>query len=187
MADDRRRTRSIPEVCARYGVSRQTGDKWIERALPSGPPGLEERSRTPCARPNQTPPPVVEALMEGRCRHPSWGAKQRLSSLPTRHPSWSWPGRSTVGEILRRRGVVPQTRHRRLIGHPGQPTTLIAAPNEVWSADVTGQCTTGDGLYGDPLTVAAGYRRLRLGCQALSSTRGAEAKPVCTRLFTACG
>jgi len=187
MADNLRRTRSSTELCALYGVSRQTGDKWIERYLTSGPPGLEDRSRTPCSGPNQTPQHVVEALIEGRCRHPSWGAKQLVSILPTRHPSWSLPGRSTVCDILRRRGLVPKTRHRRLLGHPGKPTTLIAAPNAVWSADFTGQFTTGDGLYGDPLTVADGSSRLLLGCQALSSTRVAEAKPVFTRLFTACG
>jgi putative transposase len=83
--------------------------------------------------------------------------------------------------------LVPKTRHRRHIGHPGNPTTLIAAPNEVWSADFKGQFTTADGLYCDPLTVADGDRRLLLGWQALSSTRVAEAKPVFTRLFNAFG
>jgi putative transposase len=97
------------------------------------------------------------------------------------------PGRSTVCDILRRHGLVPKTRHPRHIGHPGQPTTLIAAPNEVWSADVTGQFKAGDGLYCYPLTVADGDRRVLLGCQALSSTRVAEAKPVFTRLFKAFG
>jgi putative transposase len=122
-----------------------------------------------------------------RGRHPSWGAKQLLSILHTRHPRWSLPGRSTVCDILRRHGLVPQKRHRRHIGHPGKPTTLIAAPHEVWSADFTGQFKTGDGLYCDPLTVADGYSRFLLGCQALSSTRVAEAKPVFTRLFRECG
>jgi putative transposase len=164
------------------GVSRQTGDKWLERYLTSGPPGLEARSRKPCSRPHQTPQHVVEALIAVRGRHPSWGAKKLLSILHTRHPRWSLPGRSTVCDILRRHGLVPKTRHPRHIGHPGQPTTLIAAPNEVWSADVTGQFKAGDGLYCYPLTVADGDRRVLLGCQALASTRVAEAKPVFTRL-----
>jgi putative transposase len=187
MADDLRRTLSIPAVCALYGVSRQTGDQWLERDLTAGPPGLEARARTPCSRPHQTPQHVVEAIMEGRGRHPAWGAKTRWSLLPTRQPRGSWPGRSTGCEILRRRGLVPQTRHRRLIGHPGKPTTLIAAPTEVWRADCHGPCQTGDGLSGDPLTGAAGYRRVRRGGQTLASTRVAEATPVCTRLFNAFG
>jgi hypothetical protein len=57
----------------------------------------------------------------------------------------------------------------------------------VWSADFKGQCNTGDGLYGAPLTGAEGDRRVLLGCQALSSTRVADAKPVFTRLFNEFG
>jgi putative transposase len=83
--------------------------------------------------------------------------------------------------------MVPKTRPPRHIGPPGKPTTLIAAPNEVGSADFKGQVHTGDGLYCDPFTVADGDRRVRLGSQALSSTRVAEAKPVFTRLFKAFG
>jgi hypothetical protein len=117
-ADDRRRTLSIPAWCALDGVSRQTGDQGLERSRTSGPPGLEERSRTPCSRPHQTPQHVVEALREGRCRPPSWGAKTRLASLHPRHPSWSWPGRSTVGAMWRRHRVVPPTRPHRPSGPP---------------------------------------------------------------------
>ena len=146
MADYLRRTLSMTELCALYGVSRKTGYKWIERDLTSGPSGLEDRSRKPCSSPNQTPQHIVDAFIELRCRHPSWGAKKLLSILQKRHPSWALPGRSTVCDILRRHGLVPKKRHQRHIGHPGKPTTLIAAPNDVWSADFTGQFTTGDGL-----------------------------------------
>jgi putative transposase len=183
IADDLRRTLSLTELCELYSVSRKTGDTWIDRYRKAGPSGLEERSRKPCSSPNQTPQHVVEASIEVRCRHPSWGAKKLLSILQQRPPSWSLPGRSTVCDILPRHGVVPKKRHHRPIGHPGKPTTLIAAPNDVWSADFKGQFKTGDGLYCYPLTVADGYSRMLLGCQALSSTRVAEAKPVFTRLF----
>jgi putative transposase len=79
--------------------------------------------------------------------------------------------------------LVPKTRLRRHIGHPGKPTSQILAPNDVWSADFKGHFKTGDGRYCYPLTVADGYSRFLLGCQALASTRVAEAKPVFTRLF----
>jgi putative transposase len=57
----------------------------------------------------------------------------------------------------------------------------------VWSADFTGHFQTGDGRYGSPLTITEGYRRVLLSCHALSSTSGAEATPVCTRVFKAFG
>ena len=51
------------------------------------------------------------------------------------------------------------------------------------SADYKGQFRTGDGRYCYPLTVADGFSRYLLGCQALASTAVAEAKPIFTRLF----
>jgi putative transposase len=183
IADYLRQTLSIIELCELYNVSRKTGYKWIERYLKHGPAGLEERSRQPHSSPHQTPRHVVDAFIELRRHHPAWGAKKLLAILQKRHPSWPLPARSTVCDILRRNGLVPKTRHRRHIGHPGKPTSPILAPNDVWSADFKGHFKTGDGLYCYPLTVADGYSRFLLGCQALSSTRVQEAKPVFTRLF----
>jgi putative transposase len=187
IADDLRRTLSITALGTLYGVCRKTGYKWIDRSLSSGPPGLEDRSRQPFSSPHQPPQHVVEARIELRPHHPSGGAKQRLAMLQKRHPPWPLPARSTVGAIFRRHGLVPKTPRRRPMGQPGQPTSLILAPNEVWRADGQGHVKTGDGRYWDPLTGADGPSRLRLGCQALSSPRGAAAKPVFARLFKACG
>jgi transposase InsO family protein len=183
IADHLRRTLSITELCELYGISRKTGYKWIDRYLTYGPYGLDERSRTPSNCPHQTPDYAVAAILEARRRHPSWGAKKLLAILGKRHPTWPWPGRSTVCELLSRNGLVPKKRHRRRIGHPGKPTTLIAAPNDVWTADFKGHFKTGNGRYCYPLTVADGYSRYLLGCQALLSTAVGEAKPVFARLF----
>jgi transposase InsO family protein len=187
MADYLRETLAVTELCALYGISRKTGYKWIDRYLHDGPAGLQERSRRPHRSPNHTPEHVIAALLEARRRHPWWGAKKLLVLVAKGHPRWPWPARSTVCDILRRHGLVPKPRIRRPIGHPGKPTTPIAAPNDVWSADFKGQFKTGDGQYCYPLTVADGYSRYLLGCQALASTRVADAKPVFTRLFQAFG
>jgi putative transposase len=88
IADYLRQTLSIIELCELYGVSRKTGDQWIECSLTHGPLGLEARARQPHSSPPHTPTHVVEAFIELR-RHPSaWGAKKLLSMLQTRHPSW---------------------------------------------------------------------------------------------------
>jgi putative transposase len=187
IADYLRRTLSLTALCPRYGVSRKTGSKGIDRDRIAGAPGLEDRSRTPFSSPNPTPQHVVEARIELRQHHPAWGAKQRRAMLQKRQPRWPLPARSTVGALFSRHGLVPKTRPRRPIGHPGQPPSLLLAPHAGGSADVKGHFTTGGGLYGDPLTVADGYSRFRLGCHALASTRVAEAKPVFTRSFKAFG
>ncbi len=183
IADFLRDAMSTTELCALYGISRKTGYKWIERYLRHGPAGLEEQSRRPRHAPNQTPAEIVTALLEARRRHPTWGGKKLLTLLHTRHPRWPLPGRSTACDILKRHGLVPLRRQRRRIGHPGKPTRPMLAPNDVWSADYKGQFRTGDGRYCYPLTVADGFSRYLVGCQALGSTAGAEAKPIFTRLF----
>ena len=187
IADYLRQQLSMTELCELYGISRKTGYKQIERYLKYGPHGLEERSRKPGSHPNETPAQVVQAIVEARQRHPSWGAKKLLRILGQRHPKWHWPARSTVCDILGRQGLVSKQRHRRAIGHPGKPSSQMLAPNDVWSADFKGQFKTGDGLYCYPLTVSDGFSRFLLGCQALPSPSVAEAKPVFTRLFNEFG
>jgi putative transposase len=176
IADFLRDTLSITELCVLYGVSRKTGYKWIDRYVRQGPAGLEEGSRRPHRSPNQTPDEIVHAILDVRRRHPAWGGKKLLTLVQRRHPRWSWPGRSTACDILKRHGMIPRRRQRRRIGHPGRPTSQILAPNDMWSADYKGQFRTGDGRYCYPLTVADGFSRYLLGCQALASTAGAEAK-----------
>lgn len=183
IADYLREMLSITELCQLYGVSRKTAYKWIDRYLRLGPGGLETRSRRPRHSPNETAPEIVAAFLEARRRHPSWGGKKLLTIVHKRHPRWDLPGRSTVCDILSRHGMVPKKRQRRRIGHPGRPTSLILAPNDVWSADFKGQFKTGDGMYCYPLTVTDGFSRYLLGCQGLYSTAVAGAKPVFTRLF----
>ena len=183
IADYLRESFSFTELCARYGVSRETGYKLVERYLEQGPAGLQERSRRPHRSPNETAAHVVEALLELRRRHPRWGAKKLIPILGKRHPSWDLPARTTVFEILHRHGMVPKKRRRRQIGHPGRPTSQVLAPNDLWCADFKGEFKTGDGIYCYPLTVTDDHSRYLLGCQGLLSTKVVEAKPVFTRLF----
>jgi transposase InsO family protein len=165
-----------------YSISRKTGYKFISRYLSNGPEALEERSRNP-SHPNQTPEHIVQAILEMRRRHPSWGAKKLLPLLEKRHPRWDLPSRTTTSDILSRHGMVPKKRTRRALSHPGKPSSSILAPNDVWAADFKGHFKTGDGLYCYPLTVTDGFSRFLLGCQGLHSTMVCQAKPVFTRLF----
>ena len=173
----------VVELCDDYGISRKTGYKWIDRYLKEGPEGLRDRSRRPAGCPNGTSPELVHAIIDARRRHPSWGAKKLLKILHDKHPRWSWPQRSTVCEILKRNGLVTKKRRRRAIGHPGKPTTIVTAPNDLWCADYKGQFKTGDGRYCYPLTVTDDFSRYLIGCQGLLDTSVDGAKPVFTRLF----
>ena len=45
-----------------------------------------------------------------------------------------------------RHGLSKKPRRRRLIGHPGKPTSIISAPNQIWSADFKGHFKLRDGV-----------------------------------------
>ena len=183
IADHLRGTFSISELCTNYRISRKTAYKWIDRYLHDGPAGLEDRSRKPYSAPNATPEHIVEALIEVRGHHPSWGASKLLAFIEKRHRGWELPARSTACEILKRHGLVAKKRSRRKIGHPGAPNAPMLAPNDCWCADFKGQFKTMDGVYCYPLTVTDGFSRYLLACQGLTSTKVEEAKPVFTRIF----
>lgn len=183
IADYLRQSQSITELCLHYGISRKTAYKWISRYHQHGLSGLEEHSRKPLSCPHQTEPDLVEALLEARRHHPTWGAKKLLKLLSKRDPERNWPARSTVCDLLARHGLIKKPRKRRHPGHPGKPTSIIAAPNQVWCADFKGQFKTRDGIYCYPLTITDGFSRYLLACQGLLTTACADTKTVFTRVF----
>lgn len=183
IADYLRGVFTISELSREYQISRKTAYKWIDRYTAAGATALVDRSRRPHHSPNETSPELVQALLIKRRRHPYWGAKKLLKLLSQEHSDSDWPARSTACDILRRHQLVRQRKRRRLIGHPGKPSSSITAPNQVWAADFKGQFKTRDGYYCYPLTVTDGFSRYLLACQALSSTAYLTAKPVFRRLF----
>lgn len=183
VADYLTRSFTIVELCDRYGISRPTAYKWIDRFLNRGYQGLEELPRRPSRCPHRTPDELVEILLELRGKHPTWGPKKLLKVLRRRGPSTDWPARSTVAHILKRHGLVVPERRRTYPGHPGKPMSTMAHPNDVWCGDYKGEFKTRDGVYCYPLTVTDGCSRYLLECKALLSTEHALAKPVFVKLF----
>ena len=100
IGDYRRDLLSVAELCDRYGISRKTGYKWIDRYETEGPTGLRDLSRRPHGCPHQTPSEVTEALLEARRRHPRWGAKKLLKIVSRSHRGWEWPARREVSGSL---------------------------------------------------------------------------------------
>ena len=177
---------SMSELCQRYGVTRPTGYKWIERVQEEGEAGLLERSRDPKACPHRTPREIERQLLAVRRRY-GWGAKKLLQVLERRHPEVDWPARSTVNGILDRHGKLRKNRRRRKWEHPGAAALETERPNQVWPADFKGQFKMRDGNYCFPLTVTDHYSRKLLVCRGLPSVRTEGAKPVFRRLFREVG
>ncbi len=173
----------MTELCARYGVSRKTAYKWLNRYLEHGPDGLWERSHAPQRSANRTPDEVEQAIVQCRLRHPSWGPKKLLWTLQRRQPQLELPSRTTVAEILKRNDLVLAKKRPRPVGHPGRPSMAVNKPNDCWSMDFKGQFRTGDGVYCYPLTVTDNHSRYLLACQGLPGTLLEPTQAMLTKVF----
>lgn len=174
---------SFAELCRRYSISRKTGYKWVSRYETEGGAGLDDRSRRPHVHPRQTPDVIRSAIIRARRLHPTWGAKKLLKVLTNADPDVSWPSRWTVSDLLAREGLVRQRVRRRKPSHPGKPTTVATAPNQLWCADYKGHFKTRDGTYCYPLTVTDAYSRFLIGCLALPSTESAPTQAAFRQWF----
>ncbi len=174
---------SHSEICRRYGISRKTGYKWLDRYEREGPDGLTDRSHRPHSCPHATDPEVLEAAFELRRHRPRWGADKIRARLIALNPGWSVPAPQILHKHLRRQGLVKKRRKSRRRPHPGPPTAPFDAPNSIWSADFKGEFKTLDGVYCYPLTVQDGFSRYLLACQGLAGPTSAGSKPVFIRVF----
>ncbi|HUP01987.1 MAG TPA: leucine zipper domain-containing protein [Gemmatimonadota bacterium] len=66
IADDRLGLYTRAELCARYGISRKTGYKWLARYHEDGRRGLKERSRAPHRCPHRIAPDIAGLLCKAR-------------------------------------------------------------------------------------------------------------------------
>ena len=184
VADYVRELYSFSELCARYGVSRKTGYKWVERYRREGVEGLGERSRRPQKQPTQLPYAVQQAIIELRgSRRTELGPKKIQTRLRERYPDQPVPSRTTIYNVLKRAGLIAPRHIRRRVAPSGSIVDGIKIPNGLWSADFKGQFLTGDRRWCYPLTVMDHASRYLLGCRTLPGTRGAEARAVFERLF----
>jgi putative transposase len=184
ISDHQRGLYAMTELCARYGISRKTGYKWLERYAAEGARGLVERSHAPHACPHRVAPDLAALLLTARRGHPSWGPAKLLQYLAPRHPGVAaWPAISTVADLLKRHGLVRPRRRRRAVVHPGAVPICTSAPNDLWTADFKGQFRTRNGVYCYPLTIADQHTRYLLRVHALLCTKGVGVRPVFERAF----
>jgi putative transposase len=175
---------TMSELCARYGVSRRIGYKWLARYEAEGRSGLADRSHVAHHCPHKIQPAMEAMLITERIAHPYWGARKVLAVLMRHHPRIrNWPAASTVADLLARRGLVHKRRARRPSMHPGVIRPVTVAPNDLWTADFKGQFRTGDGKYCYPLTLADQHTRYLLACRGVGSTQTVTAKPIFERAF----
>ena len=161
---------TVTELCLRHGISRQSGYNTLARYEREGWRGLDEASRAPHRHPNQTAPAVEQQIMQLRREHMRWGPRKLKAILEREQPQQSWPAASTMGELLRREGLVIPRRKRRRVDPYTAPFAAADAPNRVWCGDFKGWSRTQDGARIDPLTITDACSRYLLRCQAVEKT-----------------
>src|SRR5439155_22653671 len=169
-------------LCERAGISRKTGYKWVERYEGGGVAALVERSRAPLSRPHAVPGGTVELIVATRRRHPRWGPRKLLAILRRQDPPRAWPVASTVGDILRQRGLVRRRRRRRYSVPYAERLAAYAAPNAIWCADFKGHFAVGDARC-HPLTIMDGFSRYLLRCQGMTRPLSAPVRTVFESAF----
>jgi transposase InsO family protein len=117
-------------------------------------------------------------VLELRERWPRWGPKKLRVKLGERHPELAVPAASTIGEWLRRAGLVGRSRRRRHCPVYTQPFAAVTAANDVWCTDFKGWFRTGDGRRCDPFTLSDAHSRYLLRCQAVTRPDEANVRPI---------
>lgn len=174
---------NVSGLSREFGISRETGHKWLQRFRELGYDGLEERSRRPSKSPLATAEDVVAGVLEAREAHPSWGPKKLLVLLGRRFKG-ATPSRATIARILKRFGQVRGRKRRPIVSVLERaPDVLSKACNDVWTVDFKGWWRSRDGARCEPLTVRDAHSRFVLSAKLLRASTVEEVRDEFERLF----
>jgi len=150
---------NISALCARFGISRQTGYVWLRRGA-DGETAFSDRSRRPHASPGRICAAVETRLCELRLAHPAWGAR-KLGAL-LRREGVEPPAASTIHAALLRNGLVQEDARR----PQAYGRFERSEPNALWQMDFKGRGKLACGEFVHPLTVIDDHSRFAIGLSA---------------------
>jgi len=157
---------SKSHLCLKYGITRRTGDKWLERARNGE--SMSDRSHCANRHPNQTSPEIETMILNERIEHPAWGARKLKRHLEDKGYK-DLPAQSTICEILKRNSMI----------EPEESVTHIAYkrfekehPNEMWQMDFKGEFGLLNEQLCYPLTALDDCSRFSLCLEAKENQKG---------------
>lgn len=174
---------SMAVLCSRYGICRDTGYEWLRRFRLHGVKGLLELNRAAQQHPNQTDVAMERAVLDVREAHMGWGPRKLKRILERDQPGRVWPAASTIGEIVKRAGLVVPRKKRRRTEPYTQPLAHAGQANRVWCADFKGWFKAGDGARVDPLTITDAWSRYLLRSQAVEKTDSERVRAIFEAAF----
>lgn len=150
---------NIAALCRRFGVSRKTGYKWLQRFKDDGNAGLQDRSRKPESSPGKTCDEVEKVVVGLRRQHPAWGGRtlrKRLEVLGHK----DLPSPSSITRILHRHGLIESVESEKRRKFESFERSL---PNDLWQIDFKGDFLMTNGQRCYPLTLLDDHSRFSLG------------------------
>ena len=165
------------ELCRRFGISAQTGYKWLSRVTGDAA-DLSDCSRQPHASPSRSSDVIEALVLAVRDVHPAWGARKIERCLA--RDGHDATALSTIHAILKRHGrVVPPA------GKSGQPWQRFEkdAPNVMWQMDFKGHMPLGRGGDCHPLTVIDDHSRYAVCLKACANEQANTVQDAMTRTF----
>lgn len=151
-------------LCKRFGITRRTGYKWLNRYEKYGLDGLLEQSRRPKHSNNKTPEEIEEYVAEIR-RNDHWGSKKIYKIVCNERTSGKYPfnhipSKNTITSILRRKGLINEensekAKHWIRYEHEN--------PNDLWQMDFKGYFIMEDKNQCHPLTILDDHSRFNIG------------------------
>lgn len=153
-------------LCREYGITRNTGYKWLER-YQSGEE-MSDKSRTPNVIAGKTPVETEELIISLRNENPGWGAKKLKNVLESR--GHTVPCVKTVNNILNRYGCISpeeSAKHKPFVRFERENN------NEMWQTDFKGEFRMADDNYCFPLNIIDDHSRFVIKIAPSLSTKNA--------------
>jgi transposase InsO family protein len=154
---------NVSALCARFGISRQTGHVWLRR-FAAGEDAFTDRSRRPHRSPRRLAAALEADILSVRDAHPAWGARKIAAVL--HREGIEPPATSTVHAVLSRHGRIAPDSPGRAYGRFER-----AAPNALWQMDFKGRVRLGCGAWLHSLTVIDDHSRFAVGLAACADQK----------------
>jgi transposase InsO family protein len=157
---------SFAALCRRYGISRKTGYKWLDRYHKQGANGLADLSRRPKRSPRQLQDEREKAIVALRQSHPSWGARKIRRLMKNQNPA-EVPACSTITAVFHRSGLIDPNNPA---AKPNWQRFEHEVPNSLWQMDFKGPVAT-VAARAHALTILDDHSRFNLCLRALPNQK----------------
>ena len=167
---------TVSALCRAFGISRQTGYKWVRREAAAGSVAvLGDRSRRPHRSPTRTDDWTTDRILALRDEF-GWGGAKLACVLATEGLRVS---PRTIDRIIQREG------RTRADAAPAPALRRFerGAPNDLWQMDAKGAYPLETGGRCHPLSILDDHSRFAVGLYALPSLATSEVQPAIIDCF----